>query len=110
MKLEGVVVVCKSGIQRTTTLLVTEIETVTVATYVQDIMFFKNNIESIGLDVELPMKPEIDNKGAVDMAHIFLGGGRIKHMKFLILWIREMMDKRILNIQSISGDDNESNI
>ena len=39
VRLEGVVVICKSGMQRATTLPVTEAETVAAVTYIQDTMF-----------------------------------------------------------------------
>ena len=68
VKLEGAVIICKSGMQKTTTLSVTESETVAGVTCAQDMMYAKNIVESVGLKVKLPMRLEIDNRGAVDMA------------------------------------------
>ena len=47
-------------------------ESVTVAgvTCAQDMMYAKNIVESVGLKVKQPMRLEIDNRGAVDMAQI----------------------------------------
>ena len=74
VKLEGAVIICKSGIHKTTTLFVTESETVSGVTCAQDMMCAKHFIDSIGLEVDLPMILEIDNMGAVDMAQNFHQG------------------------------------
>ena len=68
----------------------TESETVAGVTSAQDMMYAKNLLESIGLEVELPMILEIDNKGAVDMAQKCSSGGRTKHMKIRILWMSQL--------------------
>ena len=60
--------------QKTTTLSVTESETVSDVTCAQDMMCAKNFIDSIGLEVELLMILEIDNMGTVDMAQNFRQG------------------------------------
>ena len=102
--------ICKSEMQRTTTLSVTETETVATVTCVQDMMFVKNIIESMKLEVELPMRLEIDNQGDVDLVHNFLVGGRTKHVEIRLLWMRELKEKGVLDIQWISGDNNEMDI
>ena len=56
IKLKGAVIICKSGIQKTTTLSVTESEIVSGVTCAEDMMYAKNIVESIGLKVELPMR------------------------------------------------------
>jgi hypothetical protein len=42
---------------------------------VQDIMYQRNKLESVGLKVELPMILEMDNKGAVNLLNSFNVGG-----------------------------------
>jgi hypothetical protein len=39
-----------------------------------------NVLESMGLNVKLPMALEIDNKGAVDLANNWSIGGRTRHV------------------------------
>ena len=50
-------------------LSVTEAETVAGVQCVQDMLYVKRLLESMGLLVELPMILEIDNSGAVDLAN-----------------------------------------
>ena len=71
VKLEGAVIICKSGMQKSTTLSVMEVETVSGISCAQEMMYAKNIVESIGLEVELPMILEVDNRGTKDMAQNF---------------------------------------
>ena len=110
IKLEGAVIICKSGMQKTTTLSVTESITVTGVTCAQDMMYAKNVVESIGLKVELPMRLEINKIGTVDMAQKISSGGRRKHMEIRMLWLSELEKKGILDVRLIRGSDNETDI
>ena len=42
------------------------------------------------MEVELPIKLEVDNQGTVDMAQNVTVGGRTKYMKIMILSLREL--------------------
>ena len=55
MKLEGVVVIVASGMQKSTTLSVTESEIIAGVTCAQKMLYPKNMLESIKLEGELPM-------------------------------------------------------
>ena len=47
---------------------------------VQDMIYGKNLLESVGLKVQLPMVLEMDNKGALDLIKRFSVGERTRHM------------------------------
>ena len=49
------------------TLSVTKAECVAAVSCVQDMMYWKNFLESLGLKVRLPMNLYMDNKGGVDI-------------------------------------------
>ena len=57
----------KSKMQKFITLSVTEAECVAATSCVQDMIYGKNFLESLGLKVQLPMILEMDNKGGVDI-------------------------------------------
>ena len=59
------------------------------------------------MEVELPIKLEVDNQGTVDMAQNVTVGGRTKYMKIMILSLRELQEKGILNVKWVNGYDNE---
>ena len=88
----------------------TESETVAGVTCAQDMMYAKNIVESVGLKVKLPMRLEIDNRGAVDMAQNCSSGGRTKHMEIRMLWLSELQEKGILDVRWIREEDNETDI
>jgi len=67
--INGSVTHWRSVTQKSVTLSVTESEQAGAVTCAQDMIFQKNVLESIGLQVELPMILECDNKGAVDLAN-----------------------------------------
>lgn len=47
----------------------------------QDMMYAKSLLESIELQVQLPMILEMDNKGAVDLVNHYSVGGRTRYME-----------------------------
>ena len=110
VKLEDCSVIVKSGMQRSPTLSVTESELVAGVTCAQDMLYVKNLLESIGLQVELPMKLEMDNKGAVDLMHSFSVNGRTKHIEYRYLWLRNLQEEKIIDVQWVKGDENETDI
>jgi hypothetical protein len=65
----------RSAMQKTVALLSCEAELNAAVLCVQDMLYTKNLLESIGLKVKLPMVLEIDNKGAVDVINSFTVGG-----------------------------------
>ena len=110
VKLEDAPVIVKSGMQRSPTLSVTESELVAGVTCAQDMLFVKNILESIGCKVKLPMLLEIDNKGVVDLTHSFSVSGRTKHIQYRYLWLRDMQEQGMINVQWIKGEKNETDI
>jgi hypothetical protein len=47
---------------------------------VQDMLYQKNTLESIGLKVEYPMVLEMDNRGAINLIKSFSVGGCTQHI------------------------------
>jgi hypothetical protein len=64
----------------------------------------------MGLQVEIPMVLEMDNKGAVDLANNWSVGGRTRHVDVRNYFLRELKDEGVLSIKHVSGEDNEADI
>ena len=62
------------------------------------------------MKVKLPMLLEIDNKGVVDLIHSFSVSGRTKHIQYRYLWLRDMQEQGLINVQWIKGEKNETDI
>jgi len=67
-------------------------------------------ILSMKLKVELMMKLEMDNKGAVDLANNWSVGGQTRHVDVKNHFLRELKDQGLLVIKFVSGDLNDADI
>jgi hypothetical protein len=77
--LKGAPAMFKSSTERTLSLSTTEAETCAGVTCVQDILYMKNVLESLGPKVKLPMVLEMDNQGAVYLANNWCIEGKARH-------------------------------
>ena len=67
-------------------------ESAVAVTCAQDMMYAKHIIESLGLDMELPMILEIDNRGAVDLINSWSVGGRTRHTTIQFNYLHELKE------------------
>jgi hypothetical protein len=107
---EGAPTATKSKMQGCVTLSVTEAEYVSAADCAQEMLFQKHLIESLGLQVELPMIMEIDNKGAIDLANNWSATGRTKHVDVRHHFLRDLKEEGIIKFKWISTADNSSDL
>ncbi len=70
----------RSATQKTVALSSREAELNTAVLCVQDMLYAKNLLKSIGLKVKLPMVLDINNKRAVDLINSFTAGGCTHHI------------------------------
>ena len=103
--LEEAPVSAKSGQQNFVTLSSTESELVSGTHCAQEMLFVKNVLESVGLQVELPIILEIDNKGAVDLANNWSIGSRTCHIDVRYHFLRELKEAGIIKTVWKSGLD-----
>ncbi len=78
--LEGVPTLYRSSTQKTVALSSCIAEPTAAVLCVQDMMYQKNMLQSIGLKVELTMILEMDNKGAVNLIISFSVVGHTRHI------------------------------
>jgi hypothetical protein len=100
----------KSKMQESVTLTVTEAELVAATQCVQEMLYVKKVIESIGLCVELPMTLRMDNKGAKDLINNWSVGGRMRHIEVKYYFLRELKEKGLIKVEWIRSEDNCSDI
>jgi hypothetical protein len=108
--LNGAPVMFKSGTQRIVALSVCEAELYAGISCAQDMLYVKHVIESLGLKVKLPMKLEMDNKGAVDLANNWSVGGRTRHIGTKIEFLRGYKENGVLEVVWIPGSENEADL
>ena len=79
------------------TLSVTEAEFVAATQCTQDMPFVMRVLESMDLKVSKSMIPEVDNKGATDLAHNWTIGGRTHHVDVKYHSFRELKENGIMD-------------
>ena len=107
VSVNGAPVSWRSTTQKHISLSVTESESSAGVTCAQDMLYVKNVLESIGLQVALPMVLEMDNRGAVDLANSWSVGGRTRHVDVRQYFLRELKEAGILNVKWVPGDEND---
>ena len=108
--LEESPVMFKSSTQKHICLSVTEAEQAAGVSCAQDMLYVMHVLQSMGLQVELPMLLEIDNKGAVDLANNFSIGGRTRHVDVRQYFLRELKEKNILRVVHCSEEEMDADI
>jgi hypothetical protein len=70
---------------------------------VVNMLFAWRVVGSIGLQVQLPMKIEVDNKGAVDLANSWTATNRTRHIATRINFLRELKAQGTISVVWISN-------
>ena len=104
--LEGCAVSVKSVMQKVVAISVTESEINAAVQSVQDMIYVKKVIISLGLKVSQPMNIYIDNKGAIDLINNWSVCGRTRHMDTKCLFLRELKENNIVEPVWISTKEN----
>ena len=100
----------RSITQKSVTLSVTEAKIAAGVMVKQDMLYVYRLLESLELEVELPMVLEMDNSGAVDIANSWSVGGRMCHIDVHNYFLRELKDQGLLVIKHIAGEKNDADI
>ncbi len=89
----------RSATQKTVALSSCKAELNAAVLCVQDMLYQKNTLESIGLKVEYPMVLEMDNRGAIDLINSFSVGDCTQHINVKQCFLRELKESKILVIK-----------
>ena len=76
----------------------TEVENAAGVMVAQDMLHVYHLLESLELNIELPIMLEMDNSGAVDIANSWSVRGRMCHMDLYNYFLHELKDHGILVI------------
>jgi hypothetical protein len=108
--LELAPVMHRSVTQKTVALSSCKAELNAAVLCVQDMIYGKNLLESVGLKDQLPMVLEMDNKGAVDLINSFSVGGRTRHIGIKQCFLRELKEAKQLIVNWIPGSENNADM
>jgi hypothetical protein len=95
--------------QKTVALSSCEAELNAAVLCVQDMIYGKNLLESVGLKVQVPMVLEMDYKCAVDLINSFGVGGCTHHIDVKQCFLRELKQEvKQLIVNWIPGSENNA--
>jgi hypothetical protein len=100
----------KSKGQSCVTLSTTEAEYIALSQAVAECLFLKQVIESIGLEVKLPIIVNEDNTGAIDLASNWSTNSNIKHIDVRYHFVRELLEDGIIQINYVKSEENVADI
>ena len=106
----GVLISWKSRVQKSVTLSSTESEYVGLSEMVCELIFAKQVLESIGVQVKIPIPVYTDNTGAIHLTKNWLSGGRTKHVDTRYHFIKELQDQGVIEVKFVGTKDNEANM
>jgi hypothetical protein len=67
-------------------------------------------LESLGLEIELPMVMHVDNKGTVDSVNGYSVSGCMQHVNIKQCILRELKEAKVLIVKWIPGSENQADM
>ena len=104
----GALISWRSKMQQCVTLSSTEAEYVACSQCVVEMEFLRQVLESMGVEVELPMTVYVDNTGAIDLAKNWSTTGKTKHIDIRFHYLREMSDNDMIDIVFVPSEKNHA--
>jgi hypothetical protein len=106
----GCMVSWKSRGQKSVTLSSTEAEYVAVSELCQEIMFVRNVLIFLGVEIKIPITMYCNNVGTIFLAYNAKTGGRTKHVDIRYHYVREFVQKGEVQILFVRSENNDSEI
>jgi Reverse transcriptase (RNA-dependent DNA polymerase) len=108
--INGLLISWKSRGQKSVKLSSNEAEYVALSEMCTELVFLKMVIESIGVQVELPMKVYVDNGGAIFLTNNTSTGQRTKHIDIRYHYARELASDGIIEVIFVGTAENDADI
>jgi hypothetical protein len=106
----GAPIAWKSKAGKSVTLSSTEAEYVAVSEVAKEILFAKQVLESMGIDLTYPIVIKCDNVGAIYLANNHSVGQRTKHIDTRRHFVREYIEDGVFKIIFVKSGDNDADI
>jgi hypothetical protein len=106
----GAPVAWKSKSGKSVTLSSTEAEYVAVSEIAKEILFVKQILEGIGLEIHYPIIIKCDNTGAIYLCDNFSTSQRTKHIDTRHHFVRGYVEENILKVIFVRSEDNDADM
>jgi hypothetical protein len=106
----GAPIAWKSKSAKSVTLSSTEAEYIALSEVTKEIMFVKQVLDTMGIEIGLPIYVKVDNVGAIYLSKNFSLSQRTKHIDIRTHFVRQFVEDGIIKVVFISTDDNDADI
>jgi hypothetical protein len=108
--LNAALIAWKSKSQKVVTLSSTEAEYMALSDLCTEVLFIKQLLESMGMGIQLPIKLEVDNTGALFLAENSTTSQRTKHIDVRHHFICNLMDDKIIEVKFVKTTENDADV
>ena len=106
----GAPIAWKSKAGKSVTLSSTEAEYFGLSEISKEVIFVKNVLDTMGIEIEYPIIIKVDNVGAIYLAHNYTTGQRTKHIDIRTHFVREYIEDGIIKVIFVKSEDNDADI
>jgi hypothetical protein len=106
----GAPIAWKSKAGKSVTLSSTEAEYFGASEIAKEVIFAKQVIESMGIQLTFPIKIKVDNVGAIYLANNYSTSQRTKHIDIRTHFVREFIEDGIIKVVFVKSEDNDADI
>jgi hypothetical protein len=106
--LYGSPIAWRSRSQKSVSLSSTEAEYVALSEVATEIIFIKDILEFMGIEVKVPIVVNVDNVGAIYLAKKAGSTSRTKHVDTRYHYVREYIEDGVLLVQFVRLEDNDA--
>ena len=106
----GTLIGWRSKAQQCTTLSSTEAEYVACSQAATELEFVRQILESMGVNVQLPMTVYVDNTGAIELARNWSTSGRTKHIDVRFHYLRKLVEQGMMELKFVRSENNTADI
>jgi len=96
--------------QKHVTLSSSEAEYVSISEVVKEILFVRQVLKTLDIEVELPIKVLVDNVGAIQMSNNNVSGAATRHVNMRYHFVRELICNKIIEVGFIRSDENDADL
>jgi hypothetical protein len=106
----GAPIAWKSKAGKSVTLSSTEAEYFATSEIAKEVIFAKQVLESMGIELTFPIKIKVDNVGAIYLANNYSTSQRTKHIDIRTHFVREYIEDGIVKVVFVKSEDNDADI
>ena len=106
----GIPIAWRSKGMKSVVLSTTEVEYMALSEIVKEWKFFVQLLQTMNVEVELPITLHVDNVGAIWLSNNMTTSDRTKHIDIRTSFVEENQEDRKIIIKLVKSEDNEADI